>query len=43
VVTQVGWDDDKHTIWPWNLAAQSGFKPIFPSPSWQERESRSKK
>ena len=43
VVTQVGWDDDKHTIWPWNLAAQSGFKAIFPSPSWQERESRSKK
>ena len=39
----VGWDDDKHTIWPWNLAAQSGFKAIFPSPSWQERESRSKK
>jgi branched-chain amino acid transport system substrate-binding protein len=43
VVTQVGWDDEKHTIWPWNLAAQAGFKPIFPSPSWQERESRSKK
>ena len=43
VVTQVGWDDDKHTIWPWNLAAQSGFKAICPSPSWQERESRSKK
>ena len=43
VVTQVGWDDEKHTIWPWNLAAQSGFKPIFPSPGWQERESRSKK
>jgi branched-chain amino acid transport system substrate-binding protein len=43
VVTQVGWDDDKHTIWPWNLAALSGFKPIFPSPTWQERESRSKK
>lgn len=43
VVTQVGWDDEKHTIWPWHLAAQAGFKPIFPSPSWQERESRSKK
>jgi branched-chain amino acid transport system substrate-binding protein len=43
VVTQVGWDDEKHTIWPWNLAAQSGFKAIFPSPGWQERESRSKK
>jgi len=43
VVTQIGWDDEKHTIWPWELASQSGFKPIFPSPSWQERESRSKK
>jgi len=43
VVTQIGWDDEKHTIWPWDLAAQAGFKPIFPSPSWQERESRSKK
>ena len=43
VVTQVGWDNDKHTIWPWNLAQQSGFKAIFPSASWQERESRSKK
>jgi len=42
VVTQVGWDDDKHTIWPWDLAAQSGFKPIFPLPSWQERESHKK-
>jgi branched-chain amino acid transport system substrate-binding protein len=43
VVTQIGWDDEKHTIWPWDLAAQAGFKPIFPSPSWQEREARSKK
>jgi len=43
VVTQIGWDDEKHTIWPWDLAAQAGFKPIFPSPSWQERESRGKK
>jgi branched-chain amino acid transport system substrate-binding protein len=42
VVTQIGWDDEKHTIWPWDLAAQAGFKPIFPSPSWQERESRKK-
>ena len=24
-------------------AAQAGFKPIYPSPSWQERETRSKK
>jgi len=43
VVTQIGWDDEKHTIWPWDLAVQAGFKPIFPSPSWQERETRSKK
>jgi branched-chain amino acid transport system substrate-binding protein len=43
VVTQVGWDNEKHTIWPWTLAAQSGFKAIFPSVSWQERESRGKK
>ena len=43
VVTQIGWDDEKHTIWPWDLASQSGFKPIFPSPSWQERESKAKK
>ena len=43
VVTQIGWDDEKHTIWPWDLATQAGFKPIFPSPSWQERETRSKK
>jgi len=43
VVTQIGWDDEKHTIWPWDLAAQAGFRPIFPSPSWQEREARSKK
>ena len=41
MVTQVGWDGEKHTIWPWDLAAQASFKPIFPSPSWQERESRS--
>jgi branched-chain amino acid transport system substrate-binding protein len=43
VVTQIGWDDEKHTIWPWDLAAQAGFKPIFPSPTWQERESHIKK
>ena len=42
VVTQVGWDGEKHTVWPWNLAQQSGFKPIFPMPSWQEREQRPK-
>jgi hypothetical protein len=25
VVTQIGWDDEKHTIWPWDLAAQAGL------------------
>jgi branched-chain amino acid transport system substrate-binding protein len=40
VVTQVGWDNLKHTIWPWDLATQAGFKPIFPAPGWQERETR---
>jgi branched-chain amino acid transport system substrate-binding protein len=43
VVTQVGWDDEKHTIWPWDLATQAGFKPIFPVPTWQEREGHGKK
>jgi branched-chain amino acid transport system substrate-binding protein len=39
VVSQVGWDNQKHTIWPWDLAAQSGFTPIFPFPNSMERES----
>jgi branched-chain amino acid transport system substrate-binding protein len=42
VVTQVGWDGEKHTLWPWDLATKANFKPIFPSPSWQERESKPK-
>ena len=42
VVTQVGWDGEKHTLWPWDIAAKANFKPIFPSPSWQERESKPK-
>jgi branched-chain amino acid transport system substrate-binding protein len=42
VVTQVGWDGEKHTIWPWELAQKAGFTPIFPSPSWQEREQKPK-
>jgi branched-chain amino acid transport system substrate-binding protein len=42
VVTQIGWDGEKHTLWPWDLAARANFKPIFPSPSWQERESKPK-
>jgi branched-chain amino acid transport system substrate-binding protein len=42
VVTQVGWDGEKHTVWPWDLAQQAGFELIFPSPSWQERDSKPK-
>jgi branched-chain amino acid transport system substrate-binding protein len=42
VVTQIGWDGEKHTLWPWDLAAKSGFKPIYPNPSWQERDSKPK-
>jgi branched-chain amino acid transport system substrate-binding protein len=42
VVSQVGWDNQKHTIWPWDLAAQAGFKAIFPAPSWAERDSHPK-
>jgi branched-chain amino acid transport system substrate-binding protein len=42
VVTQVGWDGEKHTIWPWDLARRANFKPIFPGPSWQERDSKPK-
>ena len=42
VVTQVGWDGEKHTIWPWDLAQKAWFKPIFPNPSWQEREQKPK-
>lgn len=42
VVTQIGWDGEKHTIWPWDLAGRAGFTMIFPSPSWQDRERRPK-
>ena len=42
VVTQVGWDGEKHTIWPWDLATRANFKMIFPSPSWPEREAKPK-
>ena len=42
VVTQIGWDNDKHTLWPWDLAAQAGFKTMYPAPSWPERESHKK-
>ena len=42
VVTQIGWDGEKHTLWPWDLATRAGFKAIFPNPSWQERDSKPK-
>jgi hypothetical protein len=42
VVTQIGWDGEKHTIWPWELAKRANFKVIVPSPSWQERDSKPK-
>ena len=32
VVTQIGWDGEKHTIWPWDLASKAGFKAIYPEP-----------
>jgi branched-chain amino acid transport system substrate-binding protein len=37
VASQIGWDNEKHLIWPWDLAAPAGYKIIFPSPSWDER------
>jgi branched-chain amino acid transport system substrate-binding protein len=42
VVTQIGWDGEKHTIWPWEMAKRANFKILFPSPSWQERDSKPK-
>ena len=42
VVTQIGWDGEKHTIWPWDVAIKAEFKPLFPNPSWQEREAKPK-
>ena len=42
VVTQIGWDGEKHTIWPWELAKLAGYAPVFPSPSWQERDAKPK-
>jgi branched-chain amino acid transport system substrate-binding protein len=42
VVTQIGWDGEKHTLWPWDLASKAGFKALYPNPNWQERESKPK-
>ena len=37
VVAQIGWDGEKHLLWPWDKAGQSGYKVMYPSPSWDER------
>lgn len=37
VVSQIGWDGEKHLVWPWAKAATTGYKAIFPSPTWAER------
>jgi len=42
VVTQIGWDGEKHTLWPWELAVKAKFTPLYPNPGWQERESKPK-
>src|SRR2546430_1768713 len=42
VVTQVGWDGEKHTVWPWELAKRANFKILYPNPGWQERDGKPK-
>jgi branched-chain amino acid transport system substrate-binding protein len=42
VVTQIGWDGEKHTIWPWDLATKAKFPVLFPNPNWQERDAKPK-
>ena len=42
MVTQIGWDGEKHTIWPWDLAGKANFQTLFPNPGWQERDSKPK-
>src|SRR5205809_742900 len=42
VVTQIGWDGEKHTVWPWELAKRANFKILYPNPGWQERDSTPK-
>jgi branched-chain amino acid transport system substrate-binding protein len=37
VVSQIGWDGEKHLLWPWTKAVATGYTIIFPSPSWAER------
>jgi branched-chain amino acid transport system substrate-binding protein len=42
VVTQIGWDGEKHTIWPSELAKRANFTILYPNPDWPERESKPK-
>jgi branched-chain amino acid transport system substrate-binding protein len=42
VVTQVGWDGEKHTIWPWDLAKRANFQVLYPNPGWTERDAKPK-
>jgi branched-chain amino acid transport system substrate-binding protein len=42
VVTQIGWDGEKHTVWPWDLGRRANFKMVYPNPGWQERDSKPK-
>ncbi|HEY3068197.1 MAG TPA: ABC transporter substrate-binding protein [Methylomirabilota bacterium] len=42
VVTQIGWDGEKHTVWPWDLGKRANFKMVYPNPGWQERDSKPK-
>ncbi|MBI3967314.1 MAG: ABC transporter substrate-binding protein [Chloroflexi bacterium] len=42
VITQIGWDGEKHTVWPWAAAKATGYQLINPNPTSQERDSRPK-
>lgn len=42
VMTQIGWDGEKHTLWPWEMARRANFKPLYPNPGWSERDSKPK-
>ena len=37
VVAQIGWEGEKHLLWPWDKATKSGYKVLYPIPSWDER------
>ena len=42
VVTQIGWDGEKHTVWPWDMGRRANFKMVYPNPGWQERDAKPK-